>query len=455
MKISDILLMCIRNLTRSKGRTFLTVVGVIAGTCSIVIMISIGVGLKASNDAMLAAMGDLTLIEVYNFGAVDPATNKPLVLDDKVLDDFKNLPNVATATPFYNPPFAYNFKAGSNGRYQTYSSLIGITPGAMESLGYELHEGSYDLTTTKKKTLTVIVGQDASYEFFDTKRRGSGRWRYPEDVDANGNPIPPFVDLMKDKVTLEIPSNDSSREPLVYELVVVGRLKFTDGAWQTRSDIFADLATIKEIEEAYKKLNKIKDSDDNGRSGYQEVKVKVTDIKYVEEVENYISGLGYSTYSMEGTRKPLEDQAKQQQLVLGCLGATSLVVAAIGIANTMFMSILERTREIGIMKVVGCYVRDIRTAFLIEASAIGLIGGVAGVGLSFFVSWLMNTFGFSFTGGTDMYFIEQPTATDVSIIPWWLVLGALVFSTIIGLISGYFPANRAVQIEALEAIKHD
>ena len=142
------------------------------------------------------------------------------------------------------------------------------------------------------------------------------------------------------------------------------------------------------------------------------------------------------------------------QTMLGGLAAISLFVAAIGIANTMVMSIYERTKEIGVMKVLGAELGAIRAMFLTESAMIGLIGGVVGVGLSFLISYLLNnvpivanllaSLGLSFGNGGA-----------VSIIPWWLVLVAMVFSMMVGVVFGFIPANRAVKISALEAIRHD
>lgn len=111
-------------------------------------------------------------------------------------------------------------------------------------------------------------------------------------------------------------------------------------------------------------------------TAYDQVLVKAADLKSVPEVESQIKALGYETSSYEDMRKSLEEQSRAIQLILGGIGAVSLLVAAIGIANTMVMSVTERTREIGIMKALGCYVhRDIRVMFLAEAGAIGFFGG--------------------------------------------------------------------------------
>ncbi len=100
---------------------------------------------------------------------------------------------------------------------------------------------------------------------------------------------------------------------------------------------------------------------------YTQVIIQVDDIGHVAQVEETLQGMGYQTSSMESIRKPMEKEARQKQLMFGGLGAISLLVAAIGIANTMIMSITERTKEIGIMKSLGCYVKDIRREFLLEA----------------------------------------------------------------------------------------
>ncbi len=145
----------------------------------------------------------------------------------------------------------------------------------------------------------------------------------------------------------------------------------------------------------------------------------------------------------------MNEQTKKIQMFLGGLGAISLLVAALGIANTMIMSIYERTREIGIMKVLGCVIRNIRTMFLIEAGAIGFIGGSLGIALSYLISHIINgvTAGSMGTGAG--------TGSGISVIPLWLSLGALAFSTLVGLLSGLHPANRAMKINALAAIKQE
>ena len=198
----------------------------------------------------------------------------------------------------------------------------------------------------------------------------------------------------------------------------------------------------------------------NGRKKeepYDSIQVKVSHISQVEGVEREIKVMGYNTDSMESIRKPMEKEAKQKQMMLGGLGAISLFVAALGITNTMIMSISERTREIGIMKSLGCYVGDIRVMFLAEAGAIGLIGGVIGCIISVAASVAINLVSLGGLSPENLAgaVLGGENVSRVSIVPPWLLLFAIVFSIFIGLGSGYYPANRAVQIPALEAIKSE
>ena len=178
---------------------------------------------------------------------------------------------------------------------------------------------------------------------------------------------------------------------------------------------------------------------------FDQVYVKVDNIDNVVDVENEIQALGFDTWSAEQIRGQMSDMMQTVQLVLGAIGAVSMIVAAIGIANTMVMSIYERTREIGVMKVIGCRLSDIRMMFLTEAACIGMIGGVCGLLLSHGLSVLVNIVMVSMMGGEG----------DISQIPLWLDLLGFGFSILVGIISGISPANRAVKISALSAIRQE
>jgi len=454
MKISDQIIMCLQNLFRRKVRTLLTVSGVVIGTCAIVVMISLGVGMQASQDAMLAQMGDLTIIEVNNYSGVSE-TGETLVLDDEALRVIGAMDHVEVVTPFYSPNAwnAFTLCGGNNNRYQMEMyQIVGVYPEALEKLGYTLHSGNFLSTSQGADHIEILAGFYTPYDFRDTKKK---RNNYVQYWMAEGEEMPdPFVDVEKDKMVIRINSTKENGKTMEVKVKGTGILAMDNSDYQTGYGIFISVTQLKELEAKYNKLNNIK-VDENQAKGYTSAKVKVTDMKYVEEVQNAIDEMGFNTYSLENIREPMQEESRRTQMTLGGLGAISLLVAALGIANTMVMSIYERTREIGVMKVLGCMVGNIRSVFLMEAGVIGFMGGVAGIIISFIISHLINVFGNGMTLGGGYYYYGGADMVKTSIIPLWLVLTALVFSTLIGLISGFYPANRAVKISALEAIKNE
>jgi len=452
MRNSDLLSMCLRNLARRKFRTVLTLVGVVAGTCAVILMIAIGLGMQATQDANLAQMGDLTLINVYSYGMGEGAP----VMNDEQMNVILDMDHVVAATPFYYPRYLDGqLTAGRNGRYSTYMyETVGVYPEAMEVFGYELVDGSWE--GAFDEPYSIVVGEYFAYSFRDTRKK-SGNSRIDRYMtDANGNVPDPYFNIMEEKLTftpsVQSGSGTNTGRKREYKVNVSAVMKENwNLGYYTSQGAFMNVKDLIALENEYVKLNKLKDTE--GIGNYNEVIVKVDDINNVEAVQTAIADMGFETYSMESIRKPMQEQTQQIQLFLGLIAGVSLFVAALGIINTMLMSVYERTREIGIMKVVGCKVRDIRSIFLIEAGFIGLLGGILGTLLSCLIAYLCNKFGFSIDLGVSSWYGSADT--KMFIITPWLVALALVFSTLIGVISGFAPANRAVKIPALTAIKHE
>lgn len=466
MKISDEISLSARNLLRRKGRTALTLVGVVIGTCMVVLMISLGIAQTKTNEEMLQSWGDLTQIQIYGYGMMQGSDGKPLYLDDAAIANIKQIPHVAAATPYAQ---AYNLEgeitAGRNGRYTSdIYNLIGIDPTALEPMGFALQSGSW-LTNTpaseKATKLQVLVGSSTGYNFQDSRKSYNSpkRYRYEGQTDANGKELPPFVDIDKDKMTLTIKTGEGSTEKSrSWELEVVGVLE-PDGAkgYWTQSGIVLRIQDMKMLQKLYNDMTKTKEES----KSYDEVYVKVDDLSNVTDVETAIHELGFTnTYSMNQQREEMQKQVMNSQMIFGGIAAVSLLVAAINIINTMTMAIYERTREIGVMKVLGCELGNIRTMFLLESSTIGFIGGLIGVGISLIASFVLNNLS-TLGQGLDLsglmgggYYMGGGGGT-ISIIPPWLMLAALVFATLVGLVAGILPANKAVKISALEAIRHE
>lgn len=466
MKISDEISLSARNLLRRKGRTALTLVGVVIGTCMVVLMISLGIAQTKTNEEMLQSWGDLTQIQIYGYGMMQGSDGKPLYLDDAAIANIKQIPHVAAATPYAQ---AYNLEgeitAGRNGRYTSdIYNLIGIDPTALEPMGFALQSGSWPTNTPaseKATKLQVLVGSSTGYNFQDSRKSYNSpkRYRYEGQTDANGKELPPFVDIDKDKMTLTIKTGEGSTEKSrSWELEIVGVLE-PDGAkgYWTQSGIVLRIQDMKMLQKIYNDMTKTKEES----KSYDQVYVKVDDLSNVTDVETAIHDLGFTnTYSMNQQREEMQKQVMNSQMIFGGIAAVSLLVAAINIINTMTMAIYERTREIGVMKVLGCELGNIRTMFLLESSTIGFIGGLIGVGISLIASFVLNNLS-TLGQGLDLsglmgggYYMGGGGGT-ISIIPPWLMLAALVFATLVGLVAGILPANKAVKISALEAIRHE
>ena len=446
MKWKDMISMALGNLFKRKVRTVLTVAGVVIGTCAIVVMLSFGFGIRESMEAMMRDMGDLTVIQIH----ADSGSSKSTPLDDKALEKFKMMEHVVALTPVCMlDPSQVTVKSG---KYRYDSMIYGVDMGALEAFGYKPTQGTLPKKEEENRT-TILMGKDGAYDFIDT-RKTNNNMVYAEP-DKNGKLPEPFLDPMKAKLQAEpTPPENSTAKVKPVKLNCIGILEEDYGKSPTPSHcIFMDISLAKELQAKYEKLNNVK-KDKNAPEGYSEASVKVDAVEHVSEVEEVIKKSGYSTYSMNSIRKPIEEQMRTIQMILGGLGAISLLVAALGIANTMTMSIYERTREIGIMKVLGCVVGNIRSMFLMEAGAIGFLGGIAGVGISYLISTVINTLAAQQKGGDAMVGLVS-AGSQISIIPPWLALSALAFATLVGLVSGFGPANRAVKISALTAIKQE
>jgi putative ABC transport system permease protein len=166
-------------------------------------------------------------------------------------------------------------------------------------------------------------------------------------------------------------------------------------------------------------------------------------------VQDKIKAMGYSAFSLNDLLQNAKRAFLIIDILLSVIGSIALAVSSLGIVNTMVMSILERTREIGIMKAIGGSDRDIRKIFLIEATTIGLLGGMAGIALGWLVGRVINF-------GANVYIERQGgEAGNLFSMPFWLIAGAIGFSVLVSLIAGSYPARRAARLDPIQALRHD
>ena len=461
MKFPDLLIMSMNNLRRRKLRTVLTVLGVIIGTAAIVVMVSLGIGLNEMTMEQIASWGSLTTIEVYSqssgggmqmMGAAMSSQNsesEPNYITDKVIDNFKRIPHVTGVSPVLN----MNVVMRQGAYISTYVQLKGVSQSYLEQL--ELAEGRLP----QPGELGLVFGNGVIRDFTNAKT-GKGYWDTGEmpDVDPMGKPM--FVIFDMDAYYQSQGSGSSSdgtpvKPPKKYMIETTGMLAggengYSNYSWYVCTDIDGLKAQLKKV---FKKGTPIPGQPTNKKGKplnelvYNSAEVFVDDMENVTQVQEQLAAMGYQVNSQMDFLESSRQQSNMVQAVLGGIGAVSLFVAAIGIANTMMMSIYERTKEIGVMKVLGCDMGNIRNMFLIESGFIGFMGGTIGVALSYGVSAIVNRF-------VNMS-QSMGLSGDLSRIPPWLSMAAIGFAVFVGMAAGFMPAVRAMKLSPLAAIRNE
>lgn len=452
MKKSDLFSMALQNLKNRKTRTRLTVAGVVIGTCAIVIMVSIGIGIDKTVTSQYESDTSLNKITVYGFAdEEEDGGTSDIPFDDSAAEYFKGLENVKMVMPFFDATEYVNI---SRGKYTFSSSVIAVDFDLMEKAGYRLTEGSFE---NRDNANAVFFGQSSVTNFTDAQGN-SVKYKYDEDYNITDCEI----DLMNDTVTISPKINSeysenglntgaqNSTAVSAKRAKVAGILKQDYNIdYNTDYAAYIDIDYAKELMRQSKMLSGTKNND---RFSYYQIFVFVDSMQNVTAVKSALQDKGFSCYSDDEELEYTKKVMKVIQLVLGGIGAISMFVAAFGISNTMVMSVFERTKEIGIMKVLGCELGDIKKMFLFEAGTIGFLGGFIGIIISYIISIIANLIAGAVASNMN---IGDDVQICVSSIPVWLAALGIAFSVLIGIAAGLAPAKRSVKISALTAIHNE
>ena len=452
MKLSDLLLMSLESLFKRKVRTILTIMGVVIGTTSIVVMISLGIGMKQALLSEYESYGSLRSIEVESSGIYDDSGKEKnpedTLLNDARINDFLALDHVTSVDPVLSVQVIVKC-----GIYQCDTELLGVSRDVLEEKADALGQGSIP---SEGEGLQLIWGNYMPAYFMNTR---TNQYEYWDTGKA------PDIDFMNDQMFVifdtekyygsQYPSEDGSPVAAPKKYIVPTAGVIAGGLEDYNEDsfyVYCDIDALRAVLEREFRGRVIpgQPTRKNGKPYkelfYTRVNVNVDDMENVTQVQQIISDMGYRAYSNAEWIESDMQIMNIIQAVLGGIGGISLFVAAIGITNTMMMSIYERTKEIGIMKVIGCRIRDIQFLFLIEAGYIGFIGGAIGIALSYGISYVMN----KVLGLGDMMFEE---GAKLSVIPPWLALVAVTFAALIAMLAGFLPSIRAMKLSPLAAIR--
>ncbi len=452
MKIRDLTELAARNLREAVLRNALTTLGIGVGVASLVAMLSLGVGLQRLVAQHLARTGLFNAIFVMphsGFRRFESRPNpappkKSPPLDEDAMQAMARLRNVIEVYPQIR--FLTEARYGGN----SFPAIVGGIPLSDRSGGaFDGMEGRFFSSPTADEAILQIgfarriaknpaslVGKEMAVRYAEREPlAAAGGKKSSSAADASTKGASPGFSIVLRETQLKI----------------VGIVKTDPEGFGHfgRGQLFVPLRVSE-------KLHATQISDlrqflhgPTPQPTYSTVTVRVTDPSKVAAVEAAIKKMGFATFSLLDTTRNLRLFFAVFDLLLGIFGGLALVVATLGIVNTLVMAILERRREIGVLKALGAADRDVRELFFSEAGVMGFVGGIFGVALG----WAI---GRALTFGTDVYLHHRNLPpVDISFVPWWLAVGAILFAVAVSLAAGIYPASRAARLDPVEALRYE
>jgi len=474
VKAYDLSELAVRNLRESLLRNSLTTVGISVGVASLVAMLSLGIGLQqlATRHLVRSGLFDTVIVtsrrDIRNLSREDersgPAPAESRILDEPARQQIEHLPNVMEAYP--------DIRFITEVRYEDKPHLTmvaGLPASAKSNDAFEGMRGSFFSSDTapevilQKSFAAQVAGktptpgaEEASVVEVAKPLLGKELvMRYAERVAAPAQTE--TANIKRGGEPTEADQSESaagaaysvvSREQ---KLTIVGVSDLDPDSMRgaARARVFLPLKLAESLH-----LMQPADLRDNMRAFgnqpiYSTISVRVKNPKQVQSVEDAIKKMGFSTFSILDATRSLRQFFAVLDLFLGIFGSLALAVASIGIVNTLVMAILERRREIGIMKAIGASDGDVKKLFFAEAGAMGVLGGLVGVGLGWTIGQVINL-------GTNVYLKRQALPPEhFWSVPWWLVAGAIGFALVVSLVSGLYPAARAARLDPVQALRYE
>jgi putative ABC transport system permease protein len=467
--LPDLTELALRNLRESVLRNSLTTIGISVGVASLVAMVSLGTGLERSFSRRLEKSGlfDTMVVssrrEMRGMGRQEertgPTPGESRILDEAARVEMEHLPNVSEAYPdirfsselqFEDKPHltviaALPQSAKSNDAFEGmpgrfFSSDMAAEAILQKSFAEELLGKTPPLGAPEPSVAELagpLLGKELTLHY---SQRGATEDPAPvvprrdaaaaSDEDAG---ISYSVVSRQQRLTIVGVSDldpESMRGPMRARVFLP--LRFAENLHVMQ------MADLREILHA-----------SNNHPVYTSVSVRVKDPSQIQGVEDAVKKMGFTTFSILDASRSLQQVFRVLDAFLAIFGSLALVVASIGIVNTLVMAILERRREIGIMKAIGASDADIQKLFFAEAGAMGILGGIVGVVMGWAIGQVINF-------GTNIYLKSQSIPPEhFWAVPWWLVIFAVVFAFGVSLVSGLYPAGRAARLDPVEALRYE
>jgi putative ABC transport system permease protein len=460
MKSRDLTELAFRNLREAILRNSLTTLGVAVGVASLVAMLSLGVGLQTLASQRLNKSGLFDAVFVtskrnmrgMNGQGPRPATTKTAkpedakAIDEAARQEFEKLPNV---TEVY-PQIRFLSDVRCNGA--SYSTNVLALPDSARASG--TFDGIVGKAFSSPTAEEAILQSEFAKELSPQPAALVGKeltLRYAQRHETTSADVANEKDI--DKQMDEMMSGGLSIVSRERKLRIAGIIDTDPSAGIGGfggGRVFIPLRVAEALHAAQPDdVREFVRAGGSRKPTYMALTVRVKSPKEVLKVEEAIKKMGYNTFSLLDATRSLRLVFTVFDLFLGLFGSLALTVASLGIINTLVMAILERRREIGVLKALGATDRDVRSLFFAEAGAMGLLGGIAGVTLG----WLI---GATLTWGTSIYLRRQDLpGVKISYVPWWLAAGAIAFAVVVSLLAGLYPAGRAARLNPVEALRYE
>ena len=453
MKFYDAAELAARNLRESILRNSLTTVGVSVGVASLVAMLSLGIGLQQLANRRLEKSGLFDTVVVTSRRDLrgfdrEQEENGPTpaaspALDAAALQQIEKLPNVREAYP--------DIRFVSELRYQDQPHLSMVSGLSLSARSNEAFDGMQGSFFSSDSAPEAILQKSFAAELLSKRPKRN-------DDEINAAALAPS--LIGKELTLHYaqraaPPSGASPSGAAYSVIsreqtlkIVGISESDPDAMRgpTRARVFIPLKLAESLQ--VMQPSDLRDTT-NLKQTYTTLEVRVKSPTEVQPVEDAIKKMGFNTFSITDATKSLRRFFAVLDLFLGIFGSLALTVASIGIVNTLVMAILERRREIGIMKAIGASDADVKGLFFAEAGTMGVFGGIVGVLLGWALGRLINL-------GTNVYLRRQHFPPEqIWYVPWWLVGGAILFAVVVSLLSGLYPAARAARLDPVQALRYE
>ena len=421
--------LCLANMKQRGIRTGLTILGVVIGIISIVSLLAIGLGVKKEILDTAESEGSITEIRVYG---ISEGIRKDQMLTDRKIQEFCEIEGVVEVYPVLNLSTYMTYK-----QYSGYWSMEGVPRDYLQQVA-TLNGEAPDENSLKPEL--IMGNQVINFMYNRTTGVTYGELHDDEGEDEDKEPL------------------DLSGEYLEVEFGGFGdgpsyRLTIADMTKEDSYTIYCDIETLKTYLKRIADDGKIpgqprNQNDENYREWiYDSAIVKVEDVDSVDSVVKSLKDMGYQVENNKEYVDSVQQMVKIAQVVLGGIGMIALVVAVIGIGNTMTTAVYDRINEIGVLKVLGSDPDELLYLFLLESGILGGLGGIIGILISYGITELL-------INQLVVKLMKMPKGSELAIIPVWLAVLAFFLAIILGVLAGFFPARWAARLKPIDAVKN-